>query len=142
MSRLGFVAYGAGVAGVTLLTADITINSMIFVYRYAGGITALGAIGWLISSFGPIALSVFTWVIAQRVQARWLPHLIFIPLAIVAFKEGGALYFHESGILADSMASDFALLAATGYFVLAVFVHIVAFAASGIPSLRRWMIDS
>src|SRR4029453_10529850 len=115
MSRLGFFAYGVGVACVTLLTAEMTINSVIFVYRYADGITALGSVGWLISSFGPIALSVFTWVIARKIQARWLPHLVFIPLAVLAFKEGGALYFHESGILADSMASDFALFAATGY---------------------------
>jgi hypothetical protein len=141
MSRHGFFAYGAGVAGITLLTVSTTIDSTVFVYRYAGGISALGVIGWLISSLGPIALSILVWVTDQRIKARWLPHLIFVPSAIIIFREGVSLYYRESGILADSMASGLALLTATGYLVLALLVHIVAFAAFGIASLGRWAND-
>lgn len=138
MKRLGFVAYGAGIAGMTLLTAVTTINSTIFVYQYAGGITALGVIGWLIASLGPIASSAFVWVIAQRIQAGWLLHLIFIPSAIAMFGLGKSLYFREAGVLGDSMIDGFALLTATGYLMLALFIHLIAFTVSGIGSLKRW----
>lgn len=141
MNQRGFLAYGAAMVGITLLTAGATINSMVFVYQYAGGITALGALGWLLSSLGPISLSVLVWLIDQRIKARWLPHLIFIAAAILAFRTGSFLYFHEAGIFVASMASDFALLTAAGYLVLALLIHIVAFGASAIASFRLWAND-
>lgn len=137
MNRHGFFAYAAAVVGIALLTASTTINSTVFVYQYNGGISAFGAMGWLISSLGPITLSAFVWMIDQRLKARWLPHLIFIPSAIAIFRVGSDLYSRESGMLADSMASGLALSTATGYFLFALVVHFVAFGALGLARLQR-----
>lgn len=137
MNRYGFFAYVAGVVGLALLTANTTINSTIFVYQYNGGISALGVVGWLSSSLGPLALSAFVWAIDRRFGARWLPHLIFLPSAIAIFREGTGLYYLESGMLADSMASGLALSMATVWFLFTLVVHVVAFGAFGVASLQR-----
>jgi len=141
MRRRGFIAYGAGLIGITLFTAPTTINSLVFVYCIAGGITALGAVGWLIACCGPIALSALVWVLDRRIRARWLPHLVFVPAAIAVFRFGASLYFRESGVWASSMISDLAMITALGYLALALLVHIAALTAFGITGVKRWTND-
>lgn len=139
MSRLGFIAYGAGVAGITLLTAQQTIDPTTYLYQnYTGEMTALAVTGWLIATLGPIALSVVVWLVAHRIKARWLLHLIFLPAAIAVFREGASLFFYAAGESGDSMMDFFALFTATGYLMLALLVHIVALAACGVTGVRRW----
>ena len=140
MSRRGFIAYGAGLIGITLFTAPKTIGSTTFIYQHAGGITALGAIGWLVASCSPIALSVLVWIMDRRIRARWIPHLLFVPAAIAAFRIGAPLYFHESGVMAGSMITDFALLTGFGYLALALLVHIAALTAF-VTGAKRWTND-
>ncbi|MGY4397240.1 hypothetical protein ACVWZA_002434 [Sphingomonas sp. UYAg733] len=138
MSRLGFVAYGSGVAGITLLTARPTLDPTMSIYEmYTGDMTTLAVTGWLIATLGPLALSVTVWLLARRVKVQWLLHLVFIPMAFTVFREGASLFFYAAGVSGDSMMDEMALLAATGYLLLALLVHTVALAVIGVTGLRR-----
>jgi len=132
MKRRGFVAYGIAVAGVTLLTADATITALAVAYDVAEKVTALAIAGWLAASFIPISLSALIWMMGRQVEPRWrwLPHLLFIPAAIAVVRLGSSLYLRETGLMPDSMMTDFTLMAATGYLLLALIVHLGAFVAA------------
>ena len=138
MKRIGFLAYGASLAGITLLTAGSTVNSILFLYAYAGGFSALAVTGWLIATFCPITLSLLAWVMSGRIKARWLPHIVFIPVAMAVFGVGRSLLFDTIGVLGDSMADGFALLTGIGYLMLALLVHIAAAIALGVTNVRCW----
>ena len=131
------IAYGVGLAGLTLISAEYTITSTVFLYRYAGGFTALGVVGWLVSTLGPVSLSLIVWLLAQRVPLRWLPHLVFIPAAIAVYRGGSTLFFHAVGVSGDSMRDGFALLTGSVFLELALIVHFVAAIASGVNSIRH-----
>jgi len=138
MKRFGFLAYGASLAGITLLTAGYTFNSILFLYDYASRVSALAVIGWLIATFCPITLSWLAWVMSGRIKARWLPHIVFIPVAMAVFGVGSSLLFDTIGVLGDSMADGFALLTGSGYLMLALLVHLTAIIALGVTNVRRW----
>ncbi|WP_034157562.1 hypothetical protein [Sphingomonas sp. ERG5] len=138
MKRIGFLAYGACLAGITALTAGSTVNSILFLHDYAGVFSALAIAGWLIASLCPITLSLFAWVMSGRIKARWLPHILFIPAAIAAFGVGSSLFFDTIGVLSDSMAGGFALLTGIGYLMLALLIHLVAAIVLGVIDVRRW----
>lgn len=129
----GAIMYGAAIGGIALLVARESLEPSIYLYqRSAGDKAALGVAGWLISTFGPIALSVSVWLMARRLKARWLVHLIFIPAAIVIFRGGSSLFFYAAGVSGDSTLGGYALLAAGAFLLLTVFVHAAAFLVEGL----------
>lgn len=139
MKRRGFVAYGIAVGGVTLLTADATITALAIAYDVAEKVTALAIAGWLAASFIPISSSALIWIMDKRVEPRWrwLPHLLFIPGAIAVVRLGSSLYLHETGLLPDSMMTEFTLFAATAYVSLALVVHLGGCVAAVARATRK-----
>ena len=136
MKRIGFLAYGTSLAGITLLTAGSTVNSILFLNDYATGFSPLAVAGWLIATLSPIILSLFAWMMSGRIKARWLPHIVFIPVAMAVFSAGRSLLFDTIGVLGDSMADGFALLTGIGYLMLALLVHFAAAIALGVTDVR------
>lgn len=142
MKRLGIIAYGVSLACLTLISADYTITSTILLYQDARSCTALAVAGWLVATLGPVSLSLFVWLGAQRAKLHWLPHLLFIPAAIAVYRGGSTLFFHEVNGLSDSMRDGFALLTAIVYLELALVVHLVAAIVLGGNAFKRWANDS
>lgn len=139
MKRSGYIAYGIAVAAITLLTADATISALAVAHDVAERVTALAVVGWLAASFVPISLSVLIWIADRRVESHWdwLPHLLFIPTAIAVVRLGSSLYLEETGLLPDSMMTDFTLLTAASYVSLALVVHFIAFVAAVVRATHR-----
>jgi hypothetical protein len=137
--RLGFVAYGAGVVGITLFAAPPAINLLIFLLdqpRTAKWTTWL--IYWLIATLAPIILSIIAWVVVQKYRAQWLPHLIFIPTTIVLCRESSGVFLRKSGLLYHDMMEMDAMMLSVYYMLLALLVHVTALAVAGVSSIRRW----
>ncbi|NIJ21563.1 hypothetical protein FHS95_003266 [Sphingomonas naasensis] len=126
-------------AGITLLTADATLSSLAVAYDVAEKVTASAIAAWLAASFIPISSSALIWMMERRVDPRWrwLPHLLFIPAAIAVVRVGSSVYLRETGLLPDSMMTDFTLLAATGYLLLALVVHLGAFVAAAARATHK-----
>lgn len=138
MSRIGFLAYGAGVTGITLLFGPNAIDSTTYLFEQThAGMTPIAAVSWVLSTFGPLSLSVIVWLIAKRVNVQWLLHLIFIPVAVVIFRTAGAAFFDATGVSGDSMMDAFALIAGGCYLLLAIVVHFAALAVIGGTSVKR-----
>ncbi len=88
------------VAVVTAIIATLlgAIGSQGFEYRYymdqmpAGGWRVFVA-GWAVATYGPIAAAALLWRCAKRLPLpwRWLPHLLFVPCAVMLLRAGEAL---------------------------------------------------
>jgi hypothetical protein len=137
MKGLGFAAYGAGVAGATLFAAPFAINTISFHARPEVNSVQLWSL-WLAATLGPLVLSAMAWTAAGKFTPRWLPHLIFIPVAIIAYLQCMSLFLRVSGLMIhDGPAGDASALGGL-YLLLALLVHLSAFATAGIASLKGW----
>ncbi|MDB5703226.1 MAG: hypothetical protein JWN66_342 [Sphingomonas bacterium] len=132
MNRIGAILYGVAIGGIALLFARGSFVSGIWLFeKHAARDAALGVTGWLIATFGPVTLSVGVLLVARRLKARWLAHLIFLPAAIVICREGGYLFFYGAGVSGEGSPEDFALLLAAMFLLLTLVVHTAALVAEG-----------
>lgn len=135
MKGLGFAAYGAGVAGATLFAAPFAIDTISIYARPEVNSVQLWFL-WLAATLAPLALSAIVWATARKFTPRWLPHLIFIPVAIIAYQQGMMLFLQVSGlIIHDGPAGDASMLG-TLYLLLALLVHLIAFATAAVASMK------
>lgn len=132
MNRIGAIMYGAAIGGIALLSARGSFVSGTWLFQeHRARDAALGVTGWLISSFGPIALSLCVWLVAPHLKDRWLAHLLFLPAAIVICREGGYLFFYGAGVSGEGSPEGFALLLAIKLLFLTLLVHTAALIAEG-----------
>jgi len=79
---------------VTLLCASMTMAA-VDVYIVHDKMPPQGqviaAAGWILFTFGPIALAALFWRWAKSARFPWLLHLLLLPCMIVAFRIGDAL---------------------------------------------------
>jgi len=61
----------------------------------------LGSLAWLSATFGPIALAIISWRVAQRVRWGWTAHLVFLPLAVALVWYANQLVFFAAGDTGD-----------------------------------------
>jgi hypothetical protein len=135
MKRLGFAAYGAGVAGATLFAAPLAIDTIRFHARAEVSPVQPWPL-WLAATLAPLALSAIAWTAAGKFAPRWLPHLIFIPAAIIAYLQCMSLFLRVSGLMIhDGPAGDASALGSL-YLLLALLVHLSAFATAAGASLK------
>jgi len=135
MKGLGFAAYGAGVAGATVFAAPFVIDTISFHARPEVNSVQLWSL-WLAATLGPLALSAIAWTTAGKFTPRWLPHLIFIPVAIIAYLKCMSLFLRVSGLMFhDGPAGDASALGGL-YLLLALLVHLSAFATAAIASFK------
>ena len=52
---------------------------------------ATGVAGWLVATYGPIAVAALCWRWAKRVRFPWVPHLLLLPAAVIVFRTGASL---------------------------------------------------
>ncbi len=132
MNRLGAILYGVAVVSITLLLARESLEPSVYLFKehHAHNI-ALGVTGLLISTFGPVTLSVCIWLMARRLKARWLVHLIFIPTAIVICREGASLFFDGAGVSGENSPEGHSLFAAGAFLFLTLLVHAAALIVEG-----------
>ncbi|WP_034160287.1 hypothetical protein [Sphingomonas sp. ERG5] len=127
MNRLVAILYSIAIAGIALLFGRMALDGCIYLYEEnAGGQVALAVTGWLISTLGPIALSVCVWLMVRRLKARWLVHLIFIPTSFVTFRDGASLFFYGAGVSGENSPEGYALLMASAFMLLTLLVHAAA----------------
>jgi hypothetical protein len=132
MNRIGAIMYGVAIGGSALLFARGSFVSGIWLFEeHLARDATLGVAGWLIATFGPIALSAGVLLVARRLKARWLAHLIFLPAAIVTFREGGTLFFYGAGVSGEGSPEGFALVLAIMFLLLTLVVHTAALVAEG-----------
>jgi hypothetical protein len=131
MEGLGFAAYGAGVAGAALFAGPFAIDTISFHAKPEVNSVQLWSL-WLAATLGPLALSAIAWTTAGKFTSRWLPHLIFIPVAIIVFRQCVSLFLRVSGLMIhDGPAGDASALGGL-YLLLALVVHLSAFATAAI----------
>jgi hypothetical protein len=127
VNRLGAIIYGGAIGAIALLFGRMALDGCVYLYEeVAGGQVALAVTGWLISTLGPIALSVCVWLVARRLKARWLVHLVFIPTSVVIFREGASLFFYGARVSGENSPEGYALLMASAFMLLTVLVHTAA----------------
>ena len=135
MKRLGFAAYGAGVAGATLFAAPIAVDTMNYHVKPEMNSAALWSL-WLMATLGPLALSVLVWMAEQKITLRWLPHLAFIPVAIFLWQQSMSMFLRASGLwIHDGPAGDASALG-TLYLLLTLLVHLGALGMAAIASVK------
>jgi hypothetical protein len=127
MKGLGFAAYGAGVAGAALFAAPFAIDTISFHARPELNSAQLWSL-WLAATLGPLALSAFAWTAAGKFRPQWLPHLVFIPVAIIVYLQSMSLFLRVSGLMIhDGPAGDASALGSL-YLLLTLIVHVSALA--------------
>lgn len=135
MRGLGLAAYGAAVAGATLFAAPIAVDTISFHMKPEVSSTSIWLL-WSVATLGPLALSLIVWV-AEKYLPRWLPHLLFIPAAIVTYQQSMSLFLQKSGLwIHDGPAGDASGLGSL-YLLLTSLVHLTAFARAAISSVKR-----
>ena len=135
MKRIAFVAYAAGVAAAAIIAAPIAVRTINFQARPEVNSVLLWLL-WSMATFGPIILSIIVCMVDQEFTSRWIPHFAFIPIAIFAWQQGTSLFLRVSGLwIHDGPAGDASALG-TLYLILALLVHISAFAIAVIASVK------
>ena len=135
MKGLGFAAYGAGVAVATLFAAPVAVDTINYHVRPEMNSAALWAL-WLVATLGPLTLSVLVWATDKKFTLRWLPHLAFVPVAIVLWQQSMSLFLRASGLwIHDGPAGD-ASLPGTLYLLLTLLVHLGAFGMAAIAAMK------
>jgi hypothetical protein len=135
MKRLGFAAYGAGVAGAALFAAPFAMDTISFHARPEVNLVQLWSL-WLAATLGPLALSAAAWMTAGKFRRRWLPHLIFVPVAIVVYLQSMSLFLRVSRLMIhDGPAGDASALGGL-YLLLTLLVHLSAFATAVMASVK------
>lgn len=138
MNRLGKFSYGAAIAGIVLLTAREVIWPGIYVYQsLAPRMAALAVFGWFIATFGPLALSIWVWRMAPRLDPQWVLHLLFLPFGIAVGRAGASILFFACDVPDGDSIQGHTLLAASCILVLALLIHSTAFAALAVRSISR-----
>ena len=130
--------YGAGIAAVTFFAAPSVNN--IFSFLFDQPETATGMpwlIYWAIATLAPLILSVGVWIAICKYRAVWLPHLVFIPLAIFIFGKSVSSLLKTSGVLDHDMQEADLMALAGGYLTLSLLVHVTALAVASVAGLRR-----
>lgn len=138
MSRLGAILYGLSAGAIVLLFARESIEPAIWLFQeYAGDTVAIAITGWLMATLGPMALSICIWLVVRRLKARWLWHLIFIPIAIVLARCGASLFFFGAKASGDGSPEGYALLMASALLSLSLIVHTAAFVEEGFRTITH-----
>lgn len=127
MKSLGFAAYGAGIAAATLFAAPVAVDAINFTVEPEVNSASLWAL-WLVATLGPLILSMIVWTTCRKFTPPWLPHLAFVPIAIVFWQQSMSHFFRVSRLwIHDGPAGDASMLG-TLYLLLALLVHLSAFA--------------
>lgn len=123
---------------ITLLFARESLDIATWLFQeHRPRSTALAVNGLPLSTLGPIMLSVCVWLMARRLKIRWLGHLIFIPAAIVVFKQGADLFFYGAGAAGDYSVEGYALLLATMLLLLTLLGHTTALIGEAYKKVRH-----
>lgn len=93
-------------------------------------------LGWFVTAMGPILLSVCFWILVQRVNARWLIHLIFVPIAIAIFVGGQALFLYGANTNGVNSPDGYSLIMGSLLLILSVIVHVIASATEGVRAIK------
>ena len=138
MSRVGAILYGLAAAAIILLFARESLEPAIWLFEErAGDTVALAIAGWLIATFGPIALSMCVWFVARRLKAQWLFHLISIPAAIILFRQGTLLFFYGAKASGDNSPEGYALFMAAAFLPLMILAHTAAVIVQGYRTITQ-----
>lgn len=96
MDVFGLLAVGVS----TFLFAGGAINAASLyasVLPMSAGDIALGLLGWLVATFGPMMLAVAFWRWAAAIRKAWTLHLLMLPLALALMKLGTSLMLAVTG---------------------------------------------
>jgi hypothetical protein len=126
MNRFDKIALAVAIA-VTLLCARGQMRIMHFYMQMdhlPKTIIPTWATGWVIATYGPMAIAAWIWRWAKRTRAPWLLHLLFLPCAIIALNVGESVMVSTirepdfDGTLGGPMAPAILLffIAVGGYF--------------------------
>ncbi len=55
---------------------------------------ALGATGWLLANYGPIATALLIWRWSQRMRRSWILHVLLLPIIFAEMRVGGDMMLH------------------------------------------------
>ena len=125
MKRLGVAAYALGVACAIVFSAPTAVDTISYHADLAHNADLLWPL-WLVATTGPLLISIIMWVIAEKSGSRWLPHLVFIPIAIIFYRESMSLFLNSSGLMIhDGPAGDASMLGMM-CLLLALLVHVIA----------------
>ncbi len=138
MRRLWIPAYGAAIVSIALLIGREVIDAGLYVYQeLPSRMASLAIVGWLISTFGPLALSVGVWGAARRLQPQWVLHVLFIPCAIALERAGASILFYAADVPDGDSIEGRTLIAAFGFLVITLLVHATALAALAVAEVSR-----
>jgi hypothetical protein len=75
-------------------------------------------------------------MIAEKTTLRWLPHLLFVPVATIVYLQGMSLFLRVSGLAVhDGPAGDASALGGL-YLLVTLLVHLLGFATAAIASVK------
>lgn len=138
MSRRLLLAYVGALAVTLLITARPSIESGIFVLHHrAAQRVELAVAGWFIATLAPFALSIFFWLVQQRLRAPLWLHLLFFPCAIALINVGGMMVLTAADVPDDSSVEGWALFMADFLAQLTLCIHTAALISAWARKMRE-----
>ncbi|MCH7861171.1 hypothetical protein ACQKOH_01630 [Sphingomonas sp. NPDC092331] len=130
MNRFDKLALTAAILA-TLLFARHAISAASLYLAHASPATVAGRIaGELIVTYGPIAVAALFWRWSKRTSMPWLPHLLFLPVALLVLWAGAALLLTlaEASNFDDTIGGP--VVAAFLLFLIAIGIYCAALLSS------------
>jgi hypothetical protein len=115
--------------------ADLYFNSTF--HPLSGAMQALGVVGWLLATFGPVGVAVIFWRLAKRGRKWLLLHVFFLPCAIALFVTGQRIMLLVIGDPDFDATLGGPVLQAFALFVFSVAAYFAALAWKGISDAFR-----
>src|SRR5690242_18665360 len=138
MKRYALIAYIVVAMCIIALFARNSIEPSLYLYERSPEDRApLMIIGWVLATLVPIILSMSLWLFAQHFNRRWLIHLIFVPIAITAFRSGQALFLYGANTNGVNSPDGYSMMIGSLLLMLSAIVHIMAGVVEGVKSIKR-----
>ena len=99
--------------------------------------TALEVLGYTIATFGPLSSAIAFWRLSDRVQASWMMHLLFVPVAFLIYKLGEQLVYYAAGVPDGDSVEGYMLLPALSLFVLTTVSYLSVLASRALTRFWR-----
>jgi hypothetical protein len=97
----------------------------------------LGVFGWLVATFGPLALAIGFWRLAGRSRVPWLLHLLFLPGAAALLMAGDRIMLFVTGTIDFDDTLGGPEMQAALLLMVAVLAYFSAVLWTAVARLRR-----
>ncbi|HEY5722225.1 MAG TPA: hypothetical protein VIT45_07870 [Allosphingosinicella sp.] len=128
MNRFDKMAVGAAIVATLICRSD-TMNAYYWhleILHSSAMTWTIAVAGWIIATYGPIAIAAWFWRLAKRVRAPWVLHVLFLVCAVITLSTGVSLMLLAGGDTSSDHQTGEAVMTPALLFVVAVGAYFAA----------------